>query len=189
MATNTNGLIYYKLDASTHGYEGDVTKNCGLRGEEIDGNFNFLRGHDIKSISFDEKGCLYLTRYDGVILTAKQAETPNYDFSYNQETGTLTIVTPDGKEIVLDGFKITTNIYADYTINGNGLQDNPLSISNLAKPGRYLPAIKLINTIETNDNGTFDTLPIENNAKHDRYVTKEKISRFGKLFPLSGVKK
>ena len=58
MATNINGLIYYKLDASVHGFPGDITKNCGLRGEEIDGNFNFLRAQDIQSISFDENGTL-----------------------------------------------------------------------------------------------------------------------------------
>ena len=54
MAANLNGIIYYKLDANTHGYSGDITKNSGLRGEEIDGNFAFLRGHDIEKIHFDE---------------------------------------------------------------------------------------------------------------------------------------
>ena len=50
-----------------HMVTGDITKNCGLRGEEIDGNFNFLRGNDIKSISFDENGTMYLTKYNGEI--------------------------------------------------------------------------------------------------------------------------
>ena len=69
MATNTNGIIYYKLDANIHGYPGDTTKNCGLRGEEIDGNFNFLHGNDIKSISFDDNGTMFLTKYNGEIPT------------------------------------------------------------------------------------------------------------------------
>jgi uncharacterized protein (TIGR02145 family) len=190
MATNTNGLIYYKLDADLHGYTGDITKNCGLRGEEIDGNFNFLRGNDIKSIQFDEKGTMFLTKYNGEILTAKQADSPEYDFNYNPESGSLTIVTPDGKEVVLTGFKVTTNVYHDYTLDGYGSQEQPLEISNQAKTGRYRPAMKLIDTTLEDENGRrLESLPMENNTKHDRYVTKEKISRFGKLFPLQGVEK
>jgi uncharacterized protein (TIGR02145 family) len=190
MATNTNGLIYYKLDAYVHGYNGDVTKNCGLRGEEIDGNFNFLRGNDIKSIEFDNKGTMFLTKYNGEILTARQADTPEYDFNYNPESGSLTIVTPDGKEVVLTGFKVVTNVYHDYSLEGYGSQEFPLGISNQAKTGRYRPAIKLLDTTLEDENGRrLESLPMENNTKHDRYVTKEKISRFGRLFPLHGVEK
>lgn len=183
MATNINGLIYYKLDANLHGYPGDITKNCGLRGEEIDGNFNFLRSQDIKSISFDENGTLYLTRYNGEVITAKQTETPEYDFNYNPEDGTLTIVTPDGKEIALSGFKVTTSVYHDFTLAGTGLQETPLEVSNLAKTGRYRPAIKLLDTTQS------EMLPTVNVATHDRYVTKEKVNRFGRLFSWSGVEK
>ena len=190
MAANTNGLIYYKLDASTHGYPGDVTKNCGLRGEEIDGNFNFLRGHDVESISFDEYGTMYLKRYNGETLTARQSDTPEYDFNYNPENGQLTIVTPDGKEIILEGFKNTTNVYHDFTLDGIGSQELPLGLSNISKTGRYKPAIKLIDTTIEDDNGKrVEDLPVENVAKHDRYVTREKISRFGRLFSLTGVEK
>ena len=74
MAINPNGIIYYKLDANAHGYDGDITKNNGLRGEEIDGNFYFLRGHDIESMSFEKNGNLILKRYDGNVLTT---EIPN----------------------------------------------------------------------------------------------------------------
>jgi uncharacterized protein (TIGR02145 family) len=190
MAANTNGLIYYKLDAQSHGYPGDVTKNCGLRGEEIDGNFNFLRGHDIKSISFDEHGTMYLTRYNGEILTAKQAEIPEYDFKYDPENGKLVIITPTGEEITLDGFKVTTTVYHDFSLEGVGTQELPLELSNISKTGRYLPAIKLLDTTREDENGNkLEMLPTENVAKHDRYVTKERISRFGRLFPLSGVEK
>lgn len=190
MATNINGLIYYKLDANAHGYTGDITKNCGLRGEEIDGNFNFLRGNDIKSISFDENGTVYLTKYNGEILTAKQTDTPEYDFNYNPDSGVLTIVTPDGKEIALNGFKVQTTVYHDDAFDGYGSQEYPLHLSNIAKTGRYLPAIRLIDTtIKNEPRGRVESLPTSNIAKHDRYVTKEKISRFGRLFPLSGVEK
>lgn len=187
MAANINGLIYYKLDANVHGYPGDITKNCGLRGEEIDGNFNFLRGNDIKEISFDDDGTIYLKRYNGEIMSAKQVDTPEYDFNYNPESGSLTIVTPDGKEIVLSGFKVTTNVYHNHTLDGYGSQETPLEVSNITQPGRYKPAIRLIDTVSKDENGNSESLPLLNNTKHDRYVTKEKISRFGRLYPLSGV--
>lgn len=190
MATNINGLIYYKLDANLHGYPGDITKNCGLRGEEIDGNFNFLRGNDIKNISFDEKGFIYITKYNGEILSAKQVDTPDYDFSFNQNLGTLTIITPNGKEIVLEGFKMPEKtIFHDNTITGDGSSEKPLSVSNNIRTGRFRPAIKLIDTITINENGEIENLPTENISTHDRYVTKEKISRFGKLYPLAGIEK
>lgn len=189
MAVNINGLIYYKLDANVHGYQGDVTKNCGLRGEEIDGNFNFLRGNDIQEISFDDSGSLFLKKYNGEIMSAKPTDTPNYDFNYNPENGSLTIVTPDGKEIVLSGFKVTTNVFHNNTLVGNGSQEIPLEVSNITRPGRYRPAIRLIDTTINSENGNINALPTDNIAKNDRYVTREKIHRFGRLYPLSGVEK
>ena len=60
-----------------------LLKNCGLKGEEIDGNFNFLRGHDIESISFDENDNLVIKRYDGSVLTTVKTEKPEYNFAYD----------------------------------------------------------------------------------------------------------
>lgn len=176
MDSNINGIIYYKLDAITNGYIGDITKNCGLKGEEIDGNFNFLRGHDIESISFDENDNLVIKRYDGSVLTTVKTEKPEYNFAYDTNFGILTIITPNGEEILLEGFYTEKQIHHDFTLDGTGLQNNPLKISNLAQTGRYFPAIKLV-----------ETLPSENVAKFDRYVTKEKISRFGELYNISTV--
>lgn len=176
MNSNINGIIYYKLDAITNGYIGDITKNCGLKGEEIDGNFNFLRGHDIESISFDENDNLVIKRYDGSVLTTVKTEKPEYNFTYDTNFGILTIITPNGEEILLEGFYTEKQIHHDFTLDGTGLQNNPLKISNLAQTGRYFPAIKLV-----------ETLPSENVAKFDRYVTKEKISRFGELYNISTV--
>ena len=53
MATENKGIIYYKLDPDYH-FSGDYTKNCGLNGGEIDGNFQFLRGYDISSFDMSE---------------------------------------------------------------------------------------------------------------------------------------
>ena len=212
MATNISGLTYYKLDASLHGYPGDITKNCALRGEEVDGNFNFLRGQDIKEMSIDEKGNLYLTKYDGSVIFAKQPEQDNENFLHGQDikevffddnnlylvkynggilkallpekienkllldtdTGLVTMVTPDGDKIVLNE-ETKAEVFHDYTINGDGSKYHPLSVSNIIKTGCYAPAISIIEGAHN--------LPTKNVAKHDRYVTKELCSRFGKLYP------
>lgn len=187
MAANTNGLIYYKLDIEKYGYPGDVTKNCGLRGEEIDGNFNFLRGQDIKDIDFDGDNNLIITKHNGETLKAEKTpepELPNYNFLYDAENGVLTIIAPNGEETKLNGFAPTINIYNyhDYTLKGNGTLESPLKVNESIQTGRYKPAIKLIDTTKENN-----ALPSENVAKNDRYVTKEKYSTFGKLYPLKGV--
>ena len=201
MATNINGVIYYKLDADTNGYLGDITKNCGLRGEEIDGNFNFLRGSDIEKVNFDENGNMHITKFNGEVLTANKIVDPKdkYNFEYDSNNGVLTIVTPEGEEIKLTGFMVESdikyedfipqaNVYHDFSLQGKGTKEEPLHLSNVCKTGRYKPAIKLIDTTLIDENGKHYALPTENIAKFDRYVTKEKNSLFGKLYPLSGVK-
>lgn len=129
MAVNLKGLTYYKLDANEHGYIGDITKNGGLRGEEIDGNFHFLRGIDIENISFEENGNLKIKRFNGEILIAKQVLNQDYDFKYDPENGLLIITKPNGQEIKLDGFKTIININHDETLEGDGTQLNPLKLS------------------------------------------------------------
>lgn len=189
MATNINGLTYYKLDSNLHGYPGDITKNSGLRGEEIDANFNFLRGNEIKKVSFDDAGTMTITKYNGETLRATivEKEQRNYDFSYDSKKGTLTIITPNGEEIVLEGFNIATNVHADvyhdYSLTGDGSKESILKVSNITKTGRYLPAISLIDITQG------ETLPTEGVKLHDRYVSKESISNFGLLYPLEGMRK
>ena len=192
MATNIKGITYYKLDSNLHGYPGDITKNSGLRGEEIDGNFNFLRGNDIESVSFDESGMMTITKYNGDKLTANivEKETPDYNFTYDANEGVLTIITPKGEEIKLEGFKtepvipiVHADVLHDDSLVGTGAKDSILKISNINKTGYYLPAIKLIDTTK------LESLPTENIGCHDRYVTKEKISKFGALYSVKGMQK
>lgn len=197
MATNINGLTYYKLDSNLHGYPGDITKNSGLRGEEIDGNFNFLRGNDIKSVSFDDAGTLTITKYDGKTLTANQIaepELPDYAFSYDSEKGVFKIITPKGEEIVLEGFNIASNVHADVyhdnSLVGVGSKKSILQLNNICRTGRYLPAIKLIDmTLKDEDGNQIENLPTENIARNDRYVTKESYTTFGRLYSVAGMEK
>jgi hypothetical protein len=164
MAVNLSGITYYKLDSLLHGYEGDVTKNCGLRGEEIDGNFNFLRGNDIKEIFFNDEGNLIVKKHNNDEIIAVPSYNGIYDFKFNADDGMLIVTTPNSEEIVLSGF--TSVIYHDNTLSGNGDKETPLSISSISKTGRFLPVIRLVNY-------SIDEVLPEVNNLHDRYVTKE----------------
>lgn len=188
MDTNTNGLYYYKLDAETNGYSGDITKNCGLRGEEIDSNFNFLRGNDIESVSFDEDGNMSIALYNGETLTAQKTETPEYDFSYDSKRDILSITSPSGNKTELKGFQIKTDTFHDYTLDGKGTKQSPIKIANTFKTGRYRSVKKIIDTTITDENGNQLNFLPENNKINDRYITKEKINIFGRLYNISGLK-
>lgn len=54
------GVTYNKLISE---YEGDLTKECGLTINEVDNNFYFLRGADIKSINTNEEKTLLIFEY------------------------------------------------------------------------------------------------------------------------------
>ena len=56
-----NGITYYKLKSN---YEGDITKNCGLTGQEVDNNFYVLEGRDIKSVTVEDN-CIVITLMNG----------------------------------------------------------------------------------------------------------------------------
>jgi uncharacterized protein (TIGR02145 family) len=187
MATENKGVIYYKLDPDYH-YEGDYTKNCGLSGGEIDGNFHFLRGYDISSFDMSEnKEELVITRFNGEKMSFNiKDKFPSYDFDYNKSTGVLKITMPYGETIELNDF-LTDNsfkVHGDFTINGDGTRYNPLTVSSLAKTGTYRPAKQLLDLVSEDSK---DSLPTANISFHERYVTKEKVSKYGLLYPLHGV--
>lgn len=182
MAIENKGVIYYKLDPHYH-YEGDYTKNCGLNGGEIDGNFHFLRGYDISSFDVSEdKNILTITRFNGEEIKVNiEKEFPDYeyDFSYDSENGILKVVSPSGKVLDIEGFltNLSSKVYVDGSIIGDGTKRNPLSVSRFIRTGMYKPAKALV-----------DTLPTSNIGRNDIYVTKEQASKFGLLYPIEGVK-
>ena len=82
--TAQKGVIYYKLDPQFH-YENDVTLNCGLTGGDIDGNFNFLRGYDIKTFEVSEdKRELTVVRHNGEKLAVNIYDPQFYHFEYDK---------------------------------------------------------------------------------------------------------
>ena len=208
-----DGLIYYKLDSESNGYGNDETKNSGLLGEEIDGNFNFLRGQDIEKIYFDDTGTLYITKYNGDILKANQYDEPDYNFEYDSKTGTLHIVKPNQEVIELEGFHSDYNFEYDSetgtlhivkpnqdVIKLEGFQSKSNSEiyhdSSLNGKGNKLSPLSISNLLKTsfyrpvkkiiNCIDKNETLPSEKNL-YDRYITKEKYYYFGKLYSLKGV--
>lgn len=185
-----DGLYFYKLVSN---YPEDVTKNCKLTVNEIDGNFLTLKDADIKSYDFDcETNILTLTRNNGEVLTvdltcAVSGMTKNFNLSWDDCTGEL-VIEYNGEKQVLTGFvtkknlesKIMTKAITDGTITGDGTSGKPLSLSQIERTGFYRPAARLIDTI----NG--EELP-ECKEKGDRYLTYEYTDEYGKLYNYGGV--
>ena len=187
MATENKGVIYYKLDPDYH-YEGDYTKNCGLNGGEIDGNFHFLRGYDISELGLSKnKEELVVTRFNGETMSVNLKENfSGYDFEYDKSKGVLKITMPYGETIDLEGFLTERifHVYGDFTMNGDGTRYNPIRVSSIAKTGTYRPAKTMLDLVNEESG---DKLPSKNVALNERYVTREKVSKYGLLYPLTGV--
>ena len=189
---NKSGITYYKLESK---YVGDVTKYCGLSGAEIDANFHFLRGYDIKSATYDQdKGELVLTRVNGskIVIegikneietiidktTAKIDMTGTY---FDGDKLELHLVL-NGDEYIVGGFKLERTVFSDDTLYGNGMNEDPLKISRTVMSGFHLPAKGFVNVLSGE---TFPTI-IE---KDDIYLSLESISPYGLLYNHNGLEK
>ena len=196
---NMKGLYFYKLVSP---YSEDVTKNCRLTVNEIDGNFLNLKDEDIKSAEFDcEAKVLTLTRNNGETLQADmscawQGLTSNFDVTFDESgctgSGVLRFTwDEDGEkhEATITGLVTKDNIgnyvmteaITDGTIIGNGRDGNPLSLNPIEQTGHYKPVIDL------RDMTNGESLPT-NNELGDRYLTLEKVDDYGHLYNIDGVK-
>ena len=180
-------VTYYTLVSD---YEGDYTKNCALLGTEIDGNFYFLRGNDIKSfdVTVDENGTkhLVLTRYNGEVLsgsTSSDDVTSGFVFEYDEEKGEIHITYPDGHTVVLAPFN-KLQAATDSSILGSGEPENPLRLSELERTGTYAPARELLDLSDGSPLPDGSTL-----GKGYRVVTRERNSRFGLLYTYDEISK
>lgn len=125
-------IYYYKLDESKHYNSNDKTLNCGLTGPQIDGNFNFLSGNDIKT-AYLSGSTLALERFTGEILPVDLSDL-SCDCR-NLVSGicsgdTLYLYFDDGDVIEIDGLFTHNDIHTDCTLEGNGSEENPLRISD-----------------------------------------------------------
>lgn len=186
-----NGVTYFKLISN---YPPDKTKNCSLLSSEVDANFYFLRGYDIKSVSVED-GFIVLTRLNGDKL---RAQLPNdaFTLAYDSENGVLTVTFADGSQQSVDGFLVekdledavkkvigkTVKVSTDSTINGDGRITNPLRLSEVERTGTYAPAKELYDITE-DDNKMPETDKDGNKfPKGYRIVTKEMFTKFGRLY-------
>lgn len=182
---SVDGVTYFKLRSE---FEGDYTKNCGLLGEEIDKNFYFLRGYDIKDIYVDEEGVVNIERVDEEYNPIKidLSETADlFDISFDKSIGSIVIKYPNGKVKQLEGFLVEgTDIRfaTNGSLDGDGTIYNPLRISDVHTTGTYAPVESYFDLTKN------PTMPKGKGAGY-RIVTKEQVDTFGVLYPLSAVEK
>lgn len=183
------GVTYYKLEQR---YEGDKTKGCGLTTVEMDENFHFLRGYDVKSADFTD-GILTLERVNSdkivvsgipeyVMSIVDSAVTPlDFSATYNPENGVLTI-TVNGVPYLVGGFDETDSefkLYVSYGIDGDGTSASPIRISHVNDTGFYASVEKVLENE--------DELPSMGEVG-DRFVTREVKSPYGLLYTANEVR-
>lgn len=175
-----NGITYFRLKSD---YDGDTTKDCGLTGQEIDNNFYVLEGRDVKSLEVDGDD-IAIVLYNGDRITAENALSgyaKDLSFDFDKENGTLII--KQGEQVVqtISGFDCADcgKIYTDMTLIGDGTKENPLGVSSMAQTGHYKPVNGIIDK-------TTQYMP-EPSGVGDRYIVKNEISNYGRLYNYCGV--
>ena len=178
-----NGVTYFKLKS---GIPGDYTKNCGLLGEEIDGNFFFLRGYDIESIGIDENRNLIINRVnkDFEPLTVNIGEELGQPtFLFEKEKGRIVVTYPDGSTSLMEGFLIEgkdIRIATDSTLDGDGTLYNPMRIADIETTGTFAPVDEYLDLTDGSKMKDIKT-------KGYRIVSKEKIDNFGRLYTVDDI--
>lgn len=109
------GVTYWRLNPSIHGYQGDKFKNnCGLNGSEIDLNFHFLRGEDIKRGIWDaNEKRLVFEKVNGEKIIIEGVD-PGFIIdtsgsTFDAENGTLKLIL-NGKETEITGFPTISDL-------------------------------------------------------------------------------
>lgn len=176
------GIIYYKLN--TNLFEGDVTHSgcTGLKGNEIDSNFNFLRGYDIESAYYnDSTNELTLVRTNGEELKVNlsvDCELNGLSFEYNKDNGELSVIYNGNELTSVSGFPADAlvEVHTDNTLKGDGTIKNPLGVNPGEKTGTYAPAETYIDLTDPHNSIPEDIKP------GYRILTKENIKYSGNLY-------
>lgn len=193
-------ITFYKLNSP---YREDATANCKLTVEQLDQNFLTFKDYDVKNASYDAENMIITVnrnngetikidisdisdKIDTKIEEAVSGITPSgstqFDINIDGELlddGTLVLSwsTPSGEyETEISGFLTEAQTEHDETIAGTGNDANPLRISNLEKTGKY-KSVKAI----------VDVLPEEGMSVGDRYITKQSVSSFGRVYNKQGM--
>ena len=192
------GVTYYKLEQR---YEGDKTKGCGLTSAEVDANFHFLRGYDIKDATFED-GILTLERVncdkivvEGIpeyVKAIAQETMDSYDepfdvseTEYDPKTGTLHLIV-NGNDYPINGFEDTRfdfKLYVGYGLDGNGTIADPVRVSHVNDTGFFAPVEKII------DFEKGEKLPdtAEGGDVEKRYITREAKSPYGLVYDYDAI--
>ena len=192
------GVTYYKLEQR---YEGDRTKGCGLTSAEVDANFHFLRGYDIKDATFED-GILTLERVncdkivvEGIpeyVKAIAQETMDSYDepfdvseTEYDPKTGTLHLIV-NGNDYPINGFEDTRfdfKLYVGYGLDGNGTIADPVRVSHVNDTGFFAPVEKII------DFEKGEKLPdtAEGGDVEKRYITREAKSPYGLVYDYDAI--
>lgn len=184
---NNNGITYFRLNSP---YQGDITKDCALKGNEVDNNFFILEGRDIKSV-YVEDDKIKIELINGKVIssdTVFDTYTKDLSFKFDSENGILYIIR-NGVETKIDGFKTEFNIdqkpvASDDSLSGNGKPSNPLKLARQYRTGQYSPVKKFIDRTQN------QSLPEKDkNIVGDRYIVLDNVSDYGLLYNYDGVKR
>ena len=180
-------LYFYKLVSE---FPCDTTKNCNLTIGEIDNNFYQLKSDDISGSTYDKENMiLSLVKNNGDEIRIDLSELSDdiiaklgFDDGFKIEgeitdDGALVLTWPtaDGEGVeVIRG--LLSQIIHDTTLSGTGSDKKPLRISENERTAKY-KAVK----------GIVQTLPQSDRVIGDRYITKERVSSFGRLYSKQGL--
>lgn len=175
------------------------TKHGKLSPVEFDEDLIALYNADVKSIE-KEGYDLILVKKDGEKFVGKDLLKPENGVkgvTFDRDTCNIVITYTNGtrenvqhlKDFLLSCKSVST----DSTINGDGSPINPLSLSDNYKTGQFMPVDGIVKCAEggcncnENDCTCLSQLP---NAPivGERFVTKEKINPYGKLYNFHGVR-
>lgn len=176
----TNGITLFTLKSD---FKEDETKNCGLLGKEIDGNFLFLRNNDIYKGEIIENN-LILHRggnLDDIVVSGINESFRIINGNYDNIKDVLTIETTNGL-IEITGISTNNIIHTITPIKGDGSVNSPIHLSSLyISP--FLPSVK---TLVDKTNG--ETIPESLKNTKVNVLTKEHESDYGYLYNFAAVK-
>ena len=85
-----NGITYFRLKPK---YEGDIVKNAGLEGCDIDKNFRFLEDKIVDKLTVSDDGMdLIITFRDGTTVTGEDVLANHFRYEFDKENGVLNII-------------------------------------------------------------------------------------------------
>ena len=185
-----NGITYFRLKPK---YEGDIVKNAGLEGCDIDKNFRFLEDKIVDKLTVSDDGMdLIITFRDGTTVTGEDVLASNLNYEFDKENGVLNIRYNNGEicdtidglvsiemleKYLDDDYSIST----DNTLVGDGRNINPLAIHPMYRNGMYRAVDRLIDT------GMHEEIPTEGLYPGDRFLVSENYSTYGVLYNYDGV--